>query len=90
LNSDYNVEHDATFIRAFGLNELETDFDRFITSCYYVITTLAVIGYGDLYPKTNIEKIIDMVIMILGVAFFTYIMGNFIKIVQAFDDLNED
>ena len=63
------------------------DFDRFISSCYFIITTLAVIGYGDLYPMTNIEKIFDMGIMILGVAFFSYIMGQFINIVHGLDDL---
>ena len=47
------------------------------------------IGYGDLYPKTNIEKIFNMLIMICGVAFFSYIMGKFINIVHAFDDLSE-
>lgn len=31
-----------------------------------------------------------MLIMILGVAFFSYIMGNFINIVHGFDDLTEE
>ena len=78
LNSDYNNENEITFIRANGLDEYPDDFARFITSAYFVITTLAVIGYGDIYPKSNVEKIFDIIIMIFGVAFFTYIMGNFI------------
>ena len=61
---------------------MPSDFDRFITSCYFILTTLAVIGYGDLYAKSNIEKIFDIFIMIFGVAFFAYIMGNFITIVR--------
>jgi hypothetical protein len=53
-------------------------YEKFITSCYFILTTLAIIGYGDLYAVSNLEKIIDMIIMIGGVAFFTYIMGSFI------------
>ena len=90
MNTEWNEENDNNFVETFGLNEFPYDFDRFITSCYFIITTLAVIGYGDIYPKTNIEKIIDMLIMILGVAFFSYIMGNFINIVHGFDDLTEE
>lgn len=90
MNTYYNDEHGNSFNQVFGLNNYSNDFERFITSCYFIITTLAVIGYGDIYPKTNIEKIFDMLIMILGVAFFSYIMGNFINIVHGFDDLTEE
>lgn len=90
LNSDYNNEAMNTYVTYFGLESMPYDFDRFITSCYFAITTLAVIGYGDLYAKTNIEKIFDMFIMIFGVAFFAYIMGNFISIVRQFDDLTSE
>ena len=40
-----------------------------------------------MFPITNIEKIVDIVIELLGVAFFSYIMGSFIRIVNKFDDL---
>jgi len=39
------------------------------------MTTLATVGYGDFSPQTNYEKIIGIIIMILGIAFFSYIMG---------------
>ena len=41
------------------------------------MTTLTTVGYGDLTPKTEFEKIIGILIMIIGIAFFSYIMGNF-------------
>lgn len=88
LNSSYNVDHGTTFILSFGLNLYPDDYDRFITSCYYIITTLAVIGYGDLYPETNVERIFCMAIMIFGVAFFAFIMGQFISFVTSLDDLS--
>lgn len=44
---------------------------------YFVMTTLTTVGYGDLTPKTEFEKVIGILIMIIGIAFFSYIMGNF-------------
>lgn len=51
---------------------------------------MATIGYGDLYPISNLEKLVDMVVMVGGVAFFSYIMGSFISIIQKFDDLLDE
>lgn len=46
------------------------------------MTTLSTVGYGDFYPISNAERIMAVVIMLCGVAFFSYIMGNFIEILQ--------
>ena len=40
------------FIKAFELNETP-GYYQMITSCYFSITTLSTVGYGDLYPKSN-------------------------------------
>ena len=63
-------------------------YDQFITCSYFILTTLAVIGYGDLVAVSNLEKIVDMVIMLGGVAFFSYIMGSFIAIITRFESLS--
>lgn len=89
LSDKFNPEDEyPTFVKHFilyaddGVTPLNpTKYEKFITSCYFIITTLATIGYGDLYPKSNLEKIADMFIMICGVAFFSYIMGSFIAII---------
>mmetsp|Transcript_7942 Transcript_7942/g.7435 ORF Transcript_7942/g.7435 Transcript_7942/m.7435 type:complete len:160 (+) Transcript_7942:430-909(+) len=79
---------DNTFVREFGLDRMNSLYDKFITSCYFILTTLAVIGYGDLYPISNLEKIIGMIIMFGGVAFFSYIMGSFISIIARFESIS--
>jgi len=50
-----------------------------------MLTTLSTVGYGDFYPLTNIERIICVVVMLFGVAFFSYIMGRFIEILEEFN-----
>ena len=56
-----------------------------MVSCYYALTTLSTVGYGDYYPVSNMERIVAVVIMLCGVAFFSYIMGNFIEIISNYE-----
>ena len=58
---------------------------RLIISCYYALTTLSTVGYGDYFPISNYERLIAIIIMIMGVAFFSYIMGNFIEIISNYE-----
>jgi hypothetical protein len=60
-------------------------FERLIICCYFILTTLSTVGYGDFTPKSNIEKIIAIFLMILGIAFFSYIMGNFTDIITTYN-----
>lgn len=46
---------------------------------------LATVGYGDYSPKSDLEKIIGIFIMIMGIAFFSYIMSNFTDILVNYD-----
>lgn len=73
-----------TFINHFDLNDLD-EFYQLTISCYYALTTLSTVGYGDFYPVSNIERVVAVIIMLLGVAFFSYIMGNFIEIISNYE-----
>jgi hypothetical protein len=54
---------------------------RFVVSIYFALTTLSTVGYGDYYPISEVEMLTICIIELGGVAFFSYIMGNFIDIV---------
>lgn len=69
------------FIKENQLGE-DSQIHQLIVSCYYALTTLSTVGYGDYYPISNAERIMAVIIMLCGVAFFSYIMGNFIEILQ--------
>ena len=45
-------------------------------------------GFGDINPKSNIERVTTSVILLMGVAIFSYIMGMFTEILQTFISLN--
>jgi hypothetical protein len=78
--------NEFNFIEAWGLDKEEiTQPHKLILSCYYVLTTLTTIGYGDLYPVNNSERIFAIFIMLLGVAMFSYVMGSFTDLISSYD-----
>jgi hypothetical protein len=60
---------------------------------YWATTTLASVGYGDYTPKNNSEYVVCALIFLIGVASFSFIMGNFIDMLMEFKTVtaeNED
>ena len=56
-----------------------------IINCYFALTTLSTVGYGDLYPKSTNEMYLGILLMLTGIVFFSQIMNSFIAIVQNYD-----
>jgi len=61
-----------------------------ITSMYFAFTSLSTVGFGDFHPRSNAERLFGAFILLFGVAIFSYIMGNFIEILQQFKKFHED
>jgi hypothetical protein len=51
------------------------DFELYVVSCYFVLTTTATVGYGDIFPVSTFERLYCMVLMLIGVLTFTFISG---------------
>ena len=51
---------------------------------YFSLTLLATVGYGDLFPTSIGEKMISVLVNIVGVTIFSSLMNNFIEIVLSF------
>jgi hypothetical protein len=88
ISNDLNpADLQDTFVKINGLEKGSdsSDYRKLIVSCYFALTTLSTVGYGDYYPISNLERIIAIFIMLCGVAFFSYIMGSFIAIISNYD-----
>jgi len=88
FSSDETKQNSDTFLKKFDMidtDDSENSFEYMIKSLYFAITTLSTVGYGDLYPISNFEKIIGTIIMLVGVVFFSFIMGSFIEIISTFN-----
>lgn len=72
-------------------NDVEVlPFDQCMILIYFAFTTLSTIGFGDYYPYTNFERAFGSMVLLSGVAIFSYIMGVFVEIIQKFIELDAD
>ena len=51
-----------------------------IDSLYFVIVTMATVGYGDVHPTTDLGKIFTLFIIVTGVGTFIGVIANFTEI----------
>lgn len=49
---------------------------------YFSFTSLTTVGFGDFNPRSNVERLFISFGLLFGVAIFSYIMGQFIEIIQ--------
>jgi hypothetical protein len=56
---------------------------KYITAFYWVVTTLATVGYGDIKGYTWEEYAFNMFVEFIGIAFFSFIMGSINNIFMA-------
>ena len=61
------------FIEEFGINS-NTEYYNTLLAIYFAFTSLATVGFGDLYPKSDFERLFIAFILLFGVAIFSYIM----------------
>lgn len=57
--------HDANLINA-------NNFERYIASLYWSITTMTTVGYGDIGPVTGVERFFTILAMLVACALFGY------------------
>lgn len=50
ISDTFNGTEDDTFIHNFLENKDYTNWEKLTVCCYFVLTTLSTVGYGDLTP----------------------------------------
>ena len=61
--------------------------DQYVTSLYWTITTLSSVGYGDIVPVNSSERVLSILIMIMGATVFGFVVANVGTIVGNFDQI---
>lgn len=60
-------------------------WDQYIASYYWAFQTLTTVGFGDIPPKTFLERIVSISWMIVGVGFYSFTIGNLSTILANMD-----
>jgi len=83
------TKDDFTF---YSQNEMydKTSTEKLIIVVYFIFTTLSTVGFGDFIPLSEIERVITTVILLVGVASFSYIMSQFIDILMSLQTVTAD
>ena len=59
-----------------------------MAACYFMMTTLTTVGYGDYLPLNVPEMAMLCLIMLLGTVVFSYVMGSVNEALEEYDSLN--
>ncbi|KAK7241370.1 voltage-gated potassium channel [Aureococcus anophagefferens] len=58
---------------------------RYIAAMYWSLSTLTTVGYGDVNSGSTVERLFAILIMIVGVSYYTYIISSLSSIISTFD-----
>ena len=61
------------------------DEELYITAFYFTVTTLVTVGYGDITPYSLEEKVLCILLMLVGVISFSFTTGALASIITSYD-----
>jgi voltage-gated potassium channel len=70
-----------------GTEAWRAPFDQYLRGLYWIITTIATIGYGDYYPNhdSNLQIGYTIFVELFGVSMFSYIIANVSSLITNLD-----
>ena len=77
------------WLKIHGINEHLTISSNYISSLYWTTTTLTTVGYGDIVPHTNFERLYSVLVMIIGVGLYGYLIGNVVSVITKRDPAHQ-
>ena len=73
-----------TWVVRFGMSDADSGV-LYLASVYWAFQTLTTVGYGDISVYTDIEKVVAILWMCFGVAFYSFTIGNLTSLVSQID-----
>jgi len=80
--AELEVENYVTWVQNV---DYETDIELYVVSIYFTLTTVSTVGYGDILPGTEWERLYCTILMLVGVSAFTFISGALSSIISNYD-----
>lgn len=58
---------------------------QYLNALYWCVATLTTVGYGDVLPTTDAQKLYTTIVMLLGIGVYAFIIGNIATILTNLD-----
>ena len=84
LTAKFSDFHPDTWVYREGLQDA-TPAKQYLYSLHWATQTVTTVGYGDIPAFTTGEIILSFIWMMVGVAFYSFIIGNFSSIIAGND-----
>jgi len=83
FGASVNSRHLDVYFEGNGV--VPSEGQKYLAAVYWAMTTLSTVGYGDILPITDEERAYAMFAMVVGGAFYGYIIGSVTSIVSDMD-----
>ena len=54
----------------------ESLFIKYLTAFYWAFTSLATVGYGDIFPQNSLERLYAVLVIMCAIFFFSFTLGS--------------
>ena len=82
-------ENTDNFIEYYEI-EKNSDYYNILLGMYYTYTTLSTVGFGDIVPRSDPERIICAFILMIGVSVFSIFLGDFTAIIEDYKAIERE
>jgi hypothetical protein len=82
-SSDFNI------IGAFEFYKL-SEVEKSIKMTYWTFTTLSTVGFGDIHPRSNFERVMAAIVMLVGVIVFSLVKDRLALLIDFTLNIDED
>ena len=92
LNEKYLQTQDDpgdSFTQKFEI-ENESDSKKVLITMYFLFTSLTTTGFGDLHPRSNSERMLSTIMLLIGVSIVSYAMTVFIDILRNYRSIYDN
>ena len=79
----------SNFYDEYDIESLK-DGKKELVGMYYAFTTLSTVGFGDYNPKSNIERLLVIIMMCFGMTFFSQMIGKFSELYEQYQGIDAE